>query len=338
MKKSSFLISTVLLLGIIVSACSSSTSGENNSDGAGDKQVTLKFATTFAGGDGQIGQTMSKFKELVESGTDGSVEVEIFDSGSLGGERDILESVSAGSVDVSLSGLSDVVYWLPDHFLSAPYLFRDQEHVNAVYTGEIGKEIDEKILEQKGIRTLSIMDRGPRHVTSNKKVETPEDLEGLKLRLPENPLWVDTWGSLGVNPTVVAFNELYSALQTGIVDAQENPLETIVQSQFYEVQDYLILTGHVRDIYKIQISEESWNKLNEEQQEVVLTAAAEATELGNQVLTDSEDEYLKLLEDEGMEIIEIDLELFTEALSGSGQKIANEHMKAGLYESVKADY
>src|SRR5690606_7798714 len=157
--------------------------------------------------------------------------------------------------DMSLAGVSDVVYWLPEYFLSVPYLFTSVEHVRTVYDGEIGHEIDALVLQEKGIRTLAIMDRGARQVTSNRASNRAEDTKCLRLRLPEVPLWIEVWSQLEPVATTVSLSELYTALQTGVVEAQENPLETIVQHRMYEVQENLILTNHVRDVYKIQISE-----------------------------------------------------------------------------------
>lgn len=296
-------------------------------------EVRIDFATGFNGGDGQIGSTMDRFAELVQEKSDGTIEVKVFTDGALGNERDVLESLVAGSTAMSLAGVSDVVYWLPDYFLSVPYLFTSIEHVRAVYDGDIGKEIDDLILQEKGIRTLSIMNRGARQVSSNRRIEAPEDVKGLRLRLPENPLWIEVWGQLEPVATTVALSELYSALQTGVVQAQENPLETIVQNRLYEVQDYVILTNHVRDVYKIQISDQVWQRLSDEQKQIVQEAATEAALFGDSLLEASEAAYLEELREAGTTIIEPDLEPFQTALSGS-RDIADRILKPGLYERV----
>lgn len=295
--------------------------------------IRIDFATGFNGGTGQIGSAMKKFEELVEANSGDTIAVNIFTDGTLGNERDVLESLVAGSTDMSLAGVSDVVYWLPQYFLSVPYLFTSIEHVRAVYDGEIGKEIDDLVLAEKGIRTLAIMNRGARQVTSNREINTPADVAGLRLRLPENPLWIQVWGQLEPVATTVALSELYTALQTGVVEAQENPLETIVQNRLYEVQDYLVLTNHVRDVYKIQISEQTWQRLSPEQQQVIQDAATEAALYGDSLLAESEAAYLEELKAAGVTVIEPDLTLFQEALSGS-REIADSILEPGLYERV----
>lgn len=295
--------------------------------------IRIDFATGFNGGTGQIGSAMKKFEELVEANSGDTIAVNIFTDGTLGNERDVLESLVAGSTDMSLAGVSDVVYWLPQYFLSVPYLFTSIEHVRAVYDGEIGKEIDDLVLAEKGIRTLAIMNRGARQVTSNREINTPADVAGLRLRLPENPLWIQVWGQLEPVATTVALSELYTALQTGVVEAQENPLETIVQNRLYEVQDYLVLTNHVRDVYKIQISEQTWQRLSPEQQQVIQDAATEAAIYGDSLLAESEAAYIEELKAAGVTVIEPDLSLFQEALSGS-RDIADSILEPGLYERV----
>jgi tripartite ATP-independent transporter DctP family solute receptor len=295
----------------------------------------IDFATGFNGGDGQIGNTMRKFEELVEKRSNGEISVNLFTDAALGNERDILESLIAGSTAMSLAGISDVVYWLPKHFLSVPYLFTSKEHVRAVYDGEIGREIDKLVLEQKGIRTLSIMNRGARQLTSNRAIKTPDDVKGLRLRLPENPLWIGVWGLLQPVSTTVALSELYTALQTGVVEAQENPLESIVQSRLHEVQKYLVLTNHVRDVYKIQISEKIWAKLSPQQQQILTEAAKEAAAYGDTLLDAAEARYLEEVRASGVEIIEPDLSRFQQALGGA-RAIVEKHLQPGLYERVIA--
>ncbi|MFV0335224.1 MAG: TRAP transporter substrate-binding protein [Tropicimonas sp.] len=296
--------------------------------------TNLTFATAYAGGDGQIGQTMEKLKELAAEKSGGSLNVELFFDSTLGTERELLEALVTGAGDMSMAGISDVVYWMPEYFLSVPYLFESVEHVRAVYDGPIGQEIDQLMLEKKGLRTLAIMNRGARHVSSNRRIEHPADMSGLRLRLPENPLWIAIWKQLGVNATTISYNELYTALQTGVVEAQENPLESIVNSKFYEVQDYVVLTGHVRDVYKIQISEKTWARLTPEEQTALQEAAKEAALFGDGLLASSEENSLKVLAEAGTEVIEVDPAEFSDAMSDS-KNIADQFLKPGLYQMVK---
>lgn len=297
--------------------------------------VRIDFATGFNGGTGQIGTAMAKFEELVETRSNGAIEVNLFTDGALGNERDVLESLVIGSTDMSLAGVSDVVYWLPEYFLSVPYLFTSVDHVRAVYDGEIGKEIDELVLKEKGIRTLAIMDRGARQLTSNREIQVPADVEGLRLRLPENPLWIEVWSQLKPVATTVALSELYTALQTGVVEAQENPLETIVQNRLYEVQDHLILTNHVRDVYKIQISEATWGRLSPEHQQIVLESAKEAALVGDAMLAEADAAYIEQIRAAGTNVVEPDISLFQAAMAQS-REIADRTIKPGLYERVVA--
>jgi len=297
--------------------------------------IFVSFATGFAGGDGQIGQTMSRLAELASRKSGGSLEVELFTDAALGNEREVLESLVTGSTDMSLAGISDVVYWLPEYFLSVPYLFKSRDHVRAVYDGPIGQEIDRLMLAAKGLRTLAIMDRGARQVSSNKRIGKPEDMAGLRIRMPENPMWIEVWKQLGVNPTTISFSELYTALQTDVVEAQENPLEAIVNAKFFEVQNYVILTGHVRDVYKIQISEKTWQRLSAREQKVLSEAAREAAAFGDSLLTGAEAEYIAGLKAAGTIVIKVDADAFAAAMPDS-PSIADQFLKPGLYEKVVA--
>ena len=297
-------------------------------------ETTLSFATGFAGGSGQIGQTMTKLRDLVAAKSGGDLKIELFTDAALGNEREVLESLVTGSTDMSLAGISDVVYWMPEYFLSVPYLFESVEHVRKVYDGPIGQEIDALMLQKKGLRTLAIMNRGARNVSSNKRIEKPADMAGLRLRMPENPLWIEIWKQLKVNPTTIAFSELYTALQTDVVEAQENPLEAIVNAKFYEVQKYVILTGHVRDVYKIQISERTWKRLTPDQQKALSEAAKEAAAFGDSLLSNAEAGYLETLKKAGVEVINVDPADFAKAMSKS-KEIADKFLKPGLYQKVK---
>ncbi|MDP2571382.1 TRAP transporter substrate-binding protein [Vibrio penaeicida] len=297
-------------------------------------ETDITFATGFAGGSGQIGQTMTQFQKFVESESDGEIKVNLFSDGALGNEREILESLVIGSTDMSLAGISDVVYWLPEYFLSVPYLFESVEHVRKVYDGPIGQEIDQLMLEKKGLRTLAVMNRGARNVSSNRRIEKPSDMKGLRLRLPENPLWIAIWKQLEPVPATISFTELYTALQTGVVEAQENPLEAIVNAKFYEVQKYVALTGHVRDVYKIQISERKWKKLSKDEQTIIEKAAKKAAKFGDGLLADAEAAYIKTLKEAGTEVVEVSPQEFAAAMSKS-KEIADTFLKPGLYQKVK---
>jgi len=131
--------------------------------------------------------------------------------------------------------------------LDLPYLWRDQEHVRKVWSGPIGQEMVQTVLQRKGIRILAALNRGPRNLTTkNKAVKVPADLKGLKIRTIQNPVHIEAWKTLGANPVPMAFGEVFTALQQGTIDGQENPYEMIYSNSLFEVQKYMILTRHVR--------------------------------------------------------------------------------------------
>lgn len=201
-----------------------------------------------------------KFKELVEERSKGTIKVEVYPNEQLGSEPVMIESVSFNDLQmVAASAFSQ--YDQRISVFELPYLFDSFEEAWSVLDGEIGKEIAEPFLDQN-LRIIAYFENGFRHITTNKPIETPEDLEGVKIRTPEFPISVSTFSALGANPTPMAFGELYMGLQQGAVDAQENPVANSYASKFNEVQDYLIMSNHQYMPLPVAISEELLANIN----------------------------------------------------------------------------
>src|SRR5699024_1245786 len=186
------------------------------------------------------------------------------------------------------------------------------EHWKNVLESDIGKEWEDQMRENQGLINIGILPRGPRIVSSNIEIETPEDLEGLKIRAPQRDYYVETFRALGASPTPVDFGELYSAIDTGIVTAQENPLETIVAGGFMEIQSDISLTNHMYKPAFITVNNEFFESLSEEDREVFYDAALEAEEVTTQLLKEEEEETLQTLEESGTTITEPNIEAFEE--------------------------
>ena len=225
--------------------------------------------------------------------------------------------------------------------LSLPYLMDSNEHWKNVLQSEIGKEWEQEMKENQGLLTLGIIPRGPRVVSSNVEIETPEDIEGLKIRAPERDYYVESFKALGANPTPVDFGELYSAIDTGIVTAQENPLETIVAGGFMEIQSNISLTNHMYKPAFITVNNEFFESMSTEDQNVFYEAAEEAEKTTNQLLEEEEEATLQSLEDEGITITEPDIQKFEEktqsvrdelGIETWGEETYNEIVKMGKEE------
>lgn len=340
MKKTIALL-LALILCVSATACGKgggnegggASSGETGASGGGTgKKVTLRLGH-IAGDTDAWHLGALKFAELVREKTNGSVEIEVYSSSTLGNDRDLIEGMQLGSVDFALVAGVLSNFYEPYGILELPYLFRDQEHLEKVLYGDIGKQLKQDLLDNAQIRGLEFWVRGPRELTANKKIETLADLKGLKLRVPEIPASIEAWKAMGASPTPMAFGEVYSALQTGVIDAQENPFALIASNKIQEVQKYLMLTHHVYGYVMLTMSDITYQKLTPEQQKAIEEAAQEATQFENDLVAKQEEELLKLLKESGMEVVEPDTAAFMEAAKTVHGKFAQQYGQE-LYDSI----
>lgn len=276
-----------------------------------------------------------KFAELVNQKTNGSVQIDIYPSSTLGNDRDLIEGMQLGSVDFALVAGVLSNFYEPYSILELPYLFRDREHMLKVLYGSVGDKLKEDLLANAQIRGLQFWERTPRQLTANKQIAKPADLNGLKIRVPEIPASIAAWKAMGATPTPMAFSEVYSSLQTGVIDAQENPIALIESAKLNEVQKYMINTKHVFGYVMLTMSDITYKKLSPEQQKAVEEAAKEATEYENKIVYEQEAELLKKVTAAGMQIVDIDPAPFAELAKTVHAEFANKS-EAGkaLYESI----
>jgi TRAP-type transport system periplasmic protein len=301
----------------------------------GGTQV-INVASTFPGGSPQD-QGLSRFKELVEEGSDGRFQVIVHTGGAMGNERETFEMLSAGEVEFGAVGSNDISTFYPEYAVSeVPYIFSSVDQFWAYWNGPLGAEIHDLIEEERGVRTLGVVLRGARYLTANRPVRSIEEVQGLRMRLPQVGSWFAVWEHLGALPQPINFSEVYLALQTGTVEAQENPPETILNYKFYEVQDYLIKTEHIYSAARFQMSMDWFNSLSPEDQGLITLSMEEATDFANTLTENGDAEFVKLLvEDHGMELIEVDQEAFKEAVQPVLERLAREDWKPGLYEQLQ---
>lgn len=217
-----------------------------------------------------------EFAKAIEERTGGKITVEVFPSESLGSDRQMIESLMMGGLDLSINSQGPVAAYNDKlNVVGLPFLFAKPEQVYAVLDGPIGKEIAAP-LEKRGMKILAYWDNGFRHITNNKHpIYKPEDLQGLKIRTPEDKLTIAIFKALGANPAPFAFGELYMALQQGQFDGQENPVTNIYYSKLYEVQKYLSLTNHKYEFCPMIISVAVWNRLPADLQKILADTAVE---------------------------------------------------------------
>ena len=247
-----------------------------------------------------------RFGEELSALTDGRITVEVFPNESLGKEIDLINGMQLGTVDMTITGES-LQNWAPmAALLAVPYAYKSIEHMDEVASGEIGDQIEAQIVEKAQIRPIAYFARGPRNLTSNRPITSPDDLNGLKMRVPNVPLFVDVWKSLGANPGPMAFSEVFTSLQNGTIEAQENPLALIRSASFYEVQSHVNMTEHVRSWIYLTIAETTWQKLSEEDRAAVIEAASRAQAYERELFNASLADDRAYLESKGMTFVEVD--------------------------------
>jgi len=332
MKK--FLLGSIAisLLGTVL-GCSSDTkpasqqqpaqSGTATAQNVPDKTYTLKMGHVLAETHPyQIGA--EKWKELIEEKSKGRIKVDVYHSSQLGGERQLQEGVQGNTVQAALIG--STLGMLEPAFLvnDLPYVYENAEVARKNLDGELGTKLF-SLLDDKGIKGLAWWEQGYRNVTTaNKPVRKPEDLQGLKIRVPETETYIETFNTLGANAVTIPFSELFNAMEQGIVDGQENPVAQIFTSAFYEVQKYTSLTEHFYGPAALIISQKFYDSLPEDLQKVIDEASIEARDYQRQVVTEQTNQYIADLKAKGMTIIEdVDKAAFREATKSVHEKYAS---------------
>lgn len=278
------------------------------------KKIILKFSAGNSATNPSVIALNEKFKPMLEELTNGRVEVQIFDNSQLGGERDQMEQMQSGVLQMAyISPVLGSIY--PKmNILDLPFLFRDEAHVDKVLDGPLGEEIL-KDLPSVGLIPLGYFENGFRVTTTSKRaVNTLEDMKGLKIRTPQAPLSVSIFNALGANPTPMSFTELYSALQQGVVDGQENSYNTWVSSRFFEVQKYVAETNHMWGSFAILASASWWKRLDQDIKDAIIKTCKESSKYQRQVFRSQSADSKKMAMDNGMQVTTPDLAPFRKAL------------------------
>jgi TRAP-type transport system periplasmic protein len=316
MKLSKLMLALGLAAGVMVGAAA---------------QTTMKISISIAQNSHQ-GVAIDTFGKEVEKRTNGRYKVQSFYSGSLGGERESIEAVQLGTQELTFSSTGPVPNFVPEaRILDIPFLFRDKAHARAVLDGPIGQELLAKF-EPKGFKALAWGENGIRHMTNSKRsVNSPEDLKGLKMRTMENPVHVAAYKGLGIVTTPMAFPEVFTALQQGTVDGQENPLSVIMASKFDQVQKHLSLTGHVYSPGIFLMSKAAFDKLSAADKQAFLDAAKEGVK-ANRARVDQDDaQGVTELRSKGMTVIEnLDKSKFVNTLAPINAEFEKQFGKANI--------
>jgi tripartite ATP-independent transporter DctP family solute receptor len=244
-----------------------------------------------------------KFAELVAQRTGNKVKIDVYPSTQLGNERDMVEGLQLGTIDLVVTSTGPLGGFVPRMFVvDLPFLFRDREHAYKVLDGSIGRELLDAF-SAKGIKGLAFWENGFRQITNNvRPIEKPEDLKGIKVRTMENKVHLAAFRAFGASPTPMAWSEVYTALQQKTIDGQENPVAIIYTQKVYEVQKYLALTGHFYSPTPLLMSLKAFNALPKETQKIFLDTAIECATYERNLLRDSEAKQLSEVKAKGMQI------------------------------------
>lgn len=270
------------------------------------KSQTLKLGH-FSTADSTYGKGLQKFSEIVSEKTDGKINIKVYHSGQLGNESQQIAALRSGIQGFFLVSSSPLTQLNPDmQILDFPGLLKNQEQAYEFLDGEIGSEILDG-LQDKDLKGLAYWENGFRQFTNNRRaVESVQDIKGLKVRVIPNPMYIDMFENLGTHAVEMPFNELYTALETGIVDAQDNTMLTNDMAKFDEVQKHLTITNHIYNPMVLLGSKKIWDALPDEVQEIIQEAAREAGDYNREISQQAVESFIQSFEDSGVEVVRFD--------------------------------
>lgn len=274
-------------------------------------------------------------KRVAET-TQGRVTIQVYPASQLGSSKDQIEAVALGTQQMVTEGAANFGQWVPSiSVIEAPYVWRDAAHLAKVMAGPIAEDLNRQLVEKRGMRILGTTYYGVRHLTTSKKaVRTVADLKEFKLRVPENEVFLAMARAWGAKPTPMTFSELYLALRQNVVDGQENPLPTIDSAKFYEVQKYLVLTGHILTPRLVVVNEAFWTALPAADRQAITEALAEAIAWNNQEIQSRERGLVDKFKQAGMEVIQPDVESFRKPVLETVPKQFEAKWGKGLFEKI----
>jgi tripartite ATP-independent transporter DctP family solute receptor len=244
-----------------------------------------------------------RYSELVAQRTQNKVKIDVYPSTQLGNERDMVEGLQLGTIDLVVTSTGPLGGFVPRMFVvDLPFLFRDREHAYRVLDGPIGRELLD-VFSAKGIKGLAFWENGFRQITNSvRPIEKPEDLKGIKIRTMENKVHLSAFRAFGASPTPMAWSEVYTALQQKTIDAQENPVAIVYFQKIYEVQKYLALTGHFYSPTPLLMSLKAFNNLPRNIQKIMFDTAMECAAFERNLLRDNEAKQLAEIKAKGMQV------------------------------------
>jgi tripartite ATP-independent transporter DctP family solute receptor len=282
------------------------------SDAFAAEPIKLRISTPAVEADWHA-KMLPVFKQELDKLAPGQFDVEIHLNGTLFKQGTEPAAMQRGNLEMAMISAFDISKQIPEwSIFTAGYLLRDPQHQSKVFESEVGQEMYRLVEDKMGIKVLSVGYLGTRQLNlrTEKEIKTPADLAGVKLRMPGSDTWLFLGKALGANPLPVAFGEIYTALQTGAIDGQDNPLPTVRAAKFYEVSKQIVLTDHLVDAIFLSLAGSTWKKLDDKQKSAVTTAAQAAVRFNNESRMKEEGELADFFKSQGLKVYKPDVEAF----------------------------
>lgn len=280
-----------------------------------------------------------KFADLIKERTNGRIEIKLYPSNQLGkGEREMTEGIQQGAIDLLVTSTGPLGGFSPSiNILDFPFLFRDNAHVDLVLDGPIGRKLLDDF-EKANIKALAFWENGFRHLTNNKvSVKKVDDAKGLKIRTMENKVHLAAWKAAGLNPTPMAWGEVYTALQQRVIDGQENPVAVYYASKFWDVQKHFSLTGHVYSPSPFLMSKKTFDAMPKADQELFVKTAYEVAKFQRKVNRDAEEDKLKEIASKGVTVVrDVDRESFKKSMAPIYDQFSDQFAKSDIEAIMNA--
>lgn len=280
-----------------------------------------------------------QFADLIKERTNGRIEIKLYPSNQLGkGEREMTEGIQQGAIDLLVTSTGPLGGFSPSiNILDFPFLFRDNAHVDLVLDGPIGRKLLDDF-EKANIKALAFWENGFRHLTNNKvSVKKVDDAKGLKIRTMENKVHLAAWKAAGLNPTPMAWGEVYTALQQRVIDGQENPVAVYYASKFWDVQKHFSLSAHVYSPSPFLMSKKTFDAMPKEDQELFIKTAYEVAKFQRKVNRDAEEDKLKEIASKGVTVVrDVDRESFKKAMSPIYDQFSDQFAKSDIEAIMNA--
>ncbi|NLU10068.1 MAG: TRAP transporter substrate-binding protein DctP [Tepidanaerobacter acetatoxydans] len=342
LKTLSLILIVILIFSLVLAGCSNSKTekAENGNEEPEKVEETqtkhvFKLSNVFTP-DQPLNIALEEVAENIKKRTNGAIEIQIYPNGEIAAYKDGVELVIRGAHFISNEDPSYIGDYVPEYkALVGPMLYETMEEYSAICQSDYAKEINKKA-EEKGIKVLALdYCFGFRHIVANKAVKTPEDLKGVKLRVPKSDLWIDTLTAMGATPVPMAWSEVYSALQQGVIDGLETSISDVAANQLQEIVKHISLTGHFCGTTCIALSNEVWKTLTPEQQKIMEEEFAAGAIRNNEMVKEQEEQDRKMLEEAGVKFNEVDLEAFRKRAAVVFEKIPN--LPDDTYEKIQEE-